>query len=41
MNAMVSLAAWIEGTVSGQARRIDFPMTRIDCDPAGPDEQEE
>lgn len=35
------LAAWIEGTVSGQARRIDFPMNRIDCNPAGPDEKEE
>lgn len=28
-----SLSAWIEGTASsGETRRIDFPMTRHDCD---------
>jgi hypothetical protein len=28
------LAAWIEGTMDGETRRVDFPMTRANCDPA-------
>lgn len=26
------LAAWIEGTRDGETRRVDFPLTRTDCD---------
>ena len=28
------LAAWIEGPMNGETRRVDFPMTRTDCDTA-------
>jgi hypothetical protein len=29
------LSAWIEGEISGQSRRVDFPMSRTNCDAAG------
>jgi hypothetical protein len=25
------MLAWIEGTMAGQARRVEFPMQRMDC----------
>jgi len=28
-----SLAAWIEGTINGQERRIEFPYARVPCEP--------
>ena len=27
-----SLLAWVEGTANGQARRIEFPYRRTDCE---------